>query len=76
MPQGLELMAGRAEVQKDNVLDGKLYQLVDHAEHVRVRVDVGIPIGFQIPKERFRSQGFNIGDEVRVIIPPESVQVV
>jgi len=75
-PEGLELKPADTDNTQINMLKGKLYQLVDHAEHVRVRVDVGIPIGFLIPKEIFRLQRFNIGDEVRVIIPPENIQVV
>ena len=60
---------------EENTLRGKLIQLTDERRRVRALVDVGIPLSVLIPKEDFREQRLEMGEDVWLTCPVESIEV-
>lgn len=74
-PEGITLDATEPPNRGGTVLRGKLYQLVDHGEQVRLRADVGVPIGLLMEKAELRRLGIMVGDPVWLTIPPEVIRI-
>ena len=58
-----------------NSFKGTLVQLADEQSRVRALVDVGIPMSVLIPKEVFKSLQLDLGEEVRLSCPKESIDI-
>jgi len=58
-----------------NSFKGTLMQLANEQKKVRALVDVGIPLSVLIPKEVFKSLHLDLGEEVRLCCPEESIDV-
>ncbi|MBC8198792.1 MAG: ATP-binding cassette domain-containing protein [Desulfobacteraceae bacterium] len=58
-----------------NSFKGTLVQLTDEQSRVRALVDVGIPLSILIPKEVFKSLHLDLGEEVWLNCPKESIDV-
>ena len=50
-------------------------QLANEQNKVRAMVDVGIPLSVLIPKDVFKSLHLDLGEEVRLYCPEESIDV-
>jgi tungstate transport system ATP-binding protein len=57
-------------------LTGKITRMAYEGEGVRVLVDAGLPLRVLTDKATLDRLGLTIGDDARVVIPPEAVQVV
>lgn len=58
-----------------NSFKGTLMQLANEQNKVRAMVDVGIPLSVLIPKDVFKSLHLDLGEEVRLYCPEESIDV-
>lgn len=58
-----------------NSFKGTLIQLTDEQTRVRALVDIGIPMSVLIPKAVFKSLHLDLGEEVRLYCPEESIDV-
>jgi len=58
-----------------NSFKGTLLQLTNEQSKVRALVDVGIPLSVLVPKEVFKSLHLDLGEEVRLYCPEESIDV-
>jgi len=58
-----------------NSFKGTLIQLADEQTRVRALVDMGIPMSVLIPKEEFKSLNLDLGEEVRLYCPEDSIDV-
>jgi len=60
---------------KENILKGRLIQLTDEQSRVRALLDVGIPLSVLILKEDFNVLHLDMGEEVWLSLPPESIEL-
>ena len=58
-----------------NSFKGTLVQLADEQSRVRALVDVGTPMSVLIPKEVFKSLKLDLGEEVWLSCPKESIDI-
>ena len=58
-----------------NSFKGTLIQLADEQTRVRALVDMGIPMSVLIPKDVFKSLHLDLGEEVRLYFPEDSIDV-
>jgi tungstate transport system ATP-binding protein len=59
----------------ENTFKGKLIQVTDQQRRVRLLVDVGIPLSLLVDKDVFARLPLEIGGEVWISCPVESIQV-
>jgi tungstate transport system ATP-binding protein len=59
----------------DDRLNGKIVQIADQREHVRIWVDVGVPLIVLTNVEDYRQNRFQVGDTVHVVLNPESIEI-
>jgi tungstate transport system ATP-binding protein len=64
-----------AHVQAGTV-PGRVIQLTDEGDYVRVLVDIGVPIGVILTQQAYRLDPILAGDRVALNCPPESIEVV
>ncbi len=74
-PSAVKISQSRANASAENTFKGKLIQLTDEQSRVRALVDVGIPLSVLIPKEVFGDLGLEMGAEVWLTCPVESIEV-
>jgi tungstate transport system ATP-binding protein len=74
-PKELKLNEKATSSFESNSFKGTLIQLADEQSRVRALVDMGIPMSVLIPKEVFKSLNLNLGEEVRLDCPIESIDV-
>ena len=55
---------------------GKLMQLTDEGDRIRIHVDINIPLILLMEKEKYSISGLCIGDTVMVECPKESIQLI
>ncbi len=61
---------------REGLFKGRLLQVADEKDKVRILVDVGIPMSVLVPKENFSGLGISMGEELWVMIPPESIGMI
>ncbi len=61
---------------KDHQVKGRLMQLTDEGERIRMIVDIKIPLILLMEKEKYFISGFCIGDTVTVECPRGSIQII
>ncbi|MBW1721184.1 MAG: ATP-binding cassette domain-containing protein [Deltaproteobacteria bacterium] len=73
-PLRVQLSTGDRPFHGENSFKGKVIQVTDEKEFVRVILDIGIPLHVRVPKENL-GRSLWIGDEALVHIPPEALQL-
>lgn len=74
-PSKVELNQKGSGPSMHNSFKGTLIQLTDEQSRVRALVDVGMPMSVLIPKEVFKSLHLDLGEEVWLNCPKESIDV-
>ena len=74
-PKAVKLNQKGSSSSMYNSFKGTLIQLADEQTRVRALVDMGIPMSVLIPKEVFKSLHLDLGEEVRLYCPEESIDV-
>lgn len=74
-PRKIEIMKDRDIQRGKNIFKGRLIQLTHENDHVRVVVDIGIPLNILLPLDHSRNEPLIIGDEVEVFCPYDGIQV-
>ena len=74
-PKAVKLNQKRSSPSMHNSFQGTLIQLADEQTRVRALVDMGIPMSVLIPKEVFKSLHLDLGEEVWLYCPEESIDV-
>jgi tungstate transport system ATP-binding protein len=64
------------DIDSDHQFKGRLVQLTDEGDRVRVHVDINIPLILLMEKEKCSISGLTIGDTVIVECPHESIQII
>jgi tungstate transport system ATP-binding protein len=60
----------------DKEFVGQVVQLNDEGDKVRALIDIGIPISVLLLRKAYKEAPFLTGDQVLVVCPPESVEIV
>lgn len=74
-PNAIRIMAEQKDMPDQGTLPGKIMQLTQEGTHIRILVDVGIPLSVRIKKQSFQDAGICIGDAIRVQCPPHGIQI-
>jgi tungstate transport system ATP-binding protein len=74
-PKAVKLNQKRSSPSMHNSFQGTLIQLADEQTRVRALVDMGIPMSVLISKEVFKSLHLDLGEEVWLYCPEESIDV-
>jgi tungstate transport system ATP-binding protein len=74
-PCAVKLNQIERDFSTHNSFKGTLLQLTNEQSKVRALVDVGIPLSVLVPKEVFKSLHLDLGEEVRLYCPEESIDV-
>lgn len=74
-PEWIDMNPDIKAISDESLYKGKLLQLTDEKEKIRVLVDIGIPISVLISKEIYSSFKLNMGGEITINCPPESIDV-
>ncbi len=74
-PEKVEIRKDEIIPSRGNSFKGKLIQLTDEHKRIRAMVDVGVPLGLLISKERFNGLHLSVGSEVWVEVPSDSIDV-
>lgn len=61
---------------EDYQFKGRLIQLIDEGERVRMIVDISIPLSLLMEKAKYSVSGLSIGDTVTVECPGKSIQFI
>ena len=75
-PRGVKLVSDPGSDAGQNTFNGKLIQLTDEQNRVRILVDIGIPLSVLATKEHFKSICVNLGETMRVSCPAESIEII
>jgi tungstate transport system ATP-binding protein len=74
-PKAVKLYPKESSPSITNSFKGTLIQLADEKTRVRALVDLGIPMSVLIPKDLFKSLHLDLGEEVWLNCPEESIAV-
>ena len=74
-PQMIKMFPDRDVSSGDNGFVGRLIQLTDEGDDVRALVDIGIPISILLGKEEYKQSQILTGEQVALVCPPESIEV-
>ncbi len=74
-PCAVKLNQIERDCSTHNSFKGTLMQLANEQSKVRALVDVGIPLSVLIPKDVFKSLHLDLGEEVRLYCPEDSIDV-
>ncbi len=74
-PRRLRISRDEGDSSKENTLRGRLIQLTDGQNQVRVLVDVGIPLSVLVPREVFGNLHLSLGEDVWLICPADGIEV-
>jgi tungstate transport system ATP-binding protein len=74
-PLKIKILTEEALPDTGNIFRGKVIQLTDEEDQVRVAVDVGIPINILIPKTAITQLPVHIGGTARIYCPSDAVQI-
>ena len=72
-PDSITLHPSPTNPSETNTFKGRLLQMTHERNRIRVLVDVGMPISVLIPDEVFASIPVQLGKEVWLTCPPESI---
>ncbi len=74
-PEKLSLSIPNEDPSRENSATGKVIQVGEEKENIRILIDLGIPVTLMTSKQAYRSQQPLVGDRVEVRFPPDSIQV-
>ena len=74
-PEAIKLYENGEDQKGDSLYKGKLVQITDEKNHVRLLVDIGIPLKVFIRKSAHKNLRLNIGEVIELYCPPESIDV-
>lgn len=74
-PEKLSLSKPGEDPPNDNSAVGKVVQVGEEKEKIRLVVDLGIPVTLITSKQAYQTLQPPVGDRVEVIFPPDSIQV-
>jgi tungstate transport system ATP-binding protein len=74
-PLRMKILTQEAPPESRNVFIGKVIQLTDEEDQIRVVADIGIPVNILIPKDRIKLSPVYIGDTVRIHCPVDAIQI-
>jgi len=74
-PCKIEIMKDQYIQHGKNIFKGRLIQLTYEHDHIRVVVDIGIPLNILLPVDQPRNEPLIIGDEVGIFCPSDGIQV-
>ncbi|UCF84657.1 MAG: ATP-binding cassette domain-containing protein [Desulfobacteraceae bacterium] len=74
-PSKLRLSQKKSDIPVDNTFKGTVTQLSAEKSQVRAQVDVGVPLSVLIPKEVFKRLQLDLGEEVWLSCPKESIDI-
>ena len=74
-PEKLSLSIPNEDPSRENSATGKVIQVGEEKENIRILIDLGIQITLITSKQAYLSQQPLVGDRVEVIFPPDSIQV-
>ena len=58
----------------ENIFKGKVMQLTDEGEQIRIVAEIGIPLNILLPKILFNESPVHIGEPVDIYCPFEAIQ--
>ena len=74
-PMRIKILPEQDHPPAQNVFKGRLIQLTDERDQVRVTADIGIPLNIFLNRDEIRSRTLQIGDKVNISCPVEGIQV-
>jgi tungstate transport system ATP-binding protein len=77
-PEGVRLFTTKqAEAMQDMKLyPGRVLQMTAEGNHIKVLLDIGVPVRSLLSREEAVQSGILVGDEVHVSIDPDAMQVI
>lgn len=75
-PQMIKIFRAQDAYIQAGRLPGRVIQLTDEGDYVRVLVDIGVPVSVTLSQEAYRQDPVLAGDPVALVCPPESIEVV
>ena len=73
-PEKLMLSNPEEAPLRENSAAGKVIQVGEEKENIRILIDLGIPVTLISSKQDYQTQHPMVGDRVEVIFPPDSIQ--
>ena len=74
-PNAIRIIAGQENMPEHDTLPGTIMQLTREGTHIRVLVDIGVPLSVRIKENAFQNAGICIGDAIRVHCPPHGIHI-
>ena len=74
-PRRIEVWGGDASAHRSKSCPGRVSQMVEDGDGVRLMVDVGVPLAVILPFRDYRALGPRIGDTVHVHCPVEALSL-
>ena len=74
-PEKLMFSKPNEDPLKENSAVGKVLQVGEEKENIRILIDLGIPVTLITSKQAYKTQQPLVGDRVEVIFPTDSIQV-
>ena len=74
-PRKIEIMKDQDIQHGENIFTGRLIQLTYEHGHIRVVVDIGIPLNILLPMDQPRNEFLIIGDEVGIFCPQDGIRI-
>ncbi len=74
-PKAISIVGLQRNGGIDGLIKGRLVQLTDEKEYIRALLDIGVPVGALIPKNRVGNIHMEIGENVWISIDPERVTI-
>ena len=74
-PEKLSLSKPGEDPPKENIAVGRVIQVGEEKDNIRILVDIGIHITLITSKQTYFSQRPLVGDQVEVIFPSDSIQI-
>ena len=74
-PNAIRIMASQENMPEHDTLPGTIMQLTREGTHIRVLVDIGVPLSVRIKEKAFQDAGICIGDAIQVHCPPHGIHI-
>lgn len=74
-PMRIRILPEQGRHPAQNVFKGRLVQLTDEIDQVRVTADIGVPLNIFLNRDEMRSRTLQVGDELNISCPVEGIQV-
>jgi tungstate transport system ATP-binding protein len=63
-----------APLPRGSRINGRVLQMVEQGEFIRLKLDVGTPLNLVVSKDEVRRRCFFVGDEIQAFIPEDAVR--